>query len=116
MSAKHTPGPWQRIGNKVFALTPSERQEPGWPTEINRFGCYIQRENREPCGAPDDELEANARLIAAAPELLEALQMLMPQAPNAWAENDPYSVAMWDNAAAAIAKATGKESQTSEKE
>jgi len=77
MSAKFTPGRWERIGNKVFALTPNDRQEPGWPPEINRFGCYVQRENREPCGAPDDELEANARLIAAAPDLYAALREVL---------------------------------------
>ena len=48
---------------------------------------------------------ANARLISAAPEMLEALQMLMPQEPQ---EADSYDRAMWKNARAAIAKATGK--------
>jgi len=52
-----------------------------------------------------DEAGANARLIAAAPELLEALEMLMPQEPQ---EADSYDRAMWENARAAIAKATGK--------
>jgi len=47
-----------------------------------------------------------ALLIAAAPELLEALEMLMPQEPR---EADSYDRAMWDNARAAIANATGKE-------
>jgi len=47
-----------------------------------------------------------ALLIAAAPEMLEALQMLLPQEPR---ETDSYDRAMWDNARAAIAKAIGKE-------
>ena len=47
----------------------------------------------------------NANLFSAAPELLEALQMLMPQEPR---EPDSYDRAMWENARAAIAKATGK--------
>jgi hypothetical protein len=53
-----------------------------------------------------DEAGANARLISAAPNLLEALQMLLPQEPR---EADSYDRAMWDNARAAIAKAIGKE-------
>ena len=48
----------------------------------------------------------NARLIASAPELLEALQMLMPQEPN---EADNYDAAMWRNARNAINNATGRE-------
>jgi len=47
----------------------------------------------------------NAKLLAAAPELLEALQMLLPQEPR---EADSYDHAMWENARDAIAKATGK--------
>jgi len=46
-----------------------------------------------------------ALLIAAAPDLLEALQMLVPQEPR---ETDSYDRAMWENARAAIEKATGK--------
>ena len=49
---------------------------------------------------------ANAHLISAAHDMLEALQMLMPQEPQ---EADSYDRAMWENARAAIAKATGKE-------
>jgi hypothetical protein len=51
------------------------------------------------------EWRANRNLIAAAPDLLEALQMLLPQEPR---EADSYDRAMWDNARAAIAKATGQ--------
>jgi hypothetical protein len=52
----------------------------------------------------DNDAGANARLIAAAPELLEALQMLMPQEPR---EADSYDLAMWGAARTAIAKANG---------
>jgi len=51
-----------------------------------------------------DELEANARLISAAPELLEALEGLM--------EAETYcsgETAAWDKARAAIRKVRGEE-------
>ena len=51
------------------------------------------------------DASGNARLIDAAPELLEALQMLMPQEPN---EADRYNRAMWENARHAIDNATGR--------
>jgi len=50
------------------------------------------------------ENQANIDLIAAAPELLEALEMLMPQEPQ---EADSYDRAMWEDARTAIAKARG---------
>ena len=47
------------------------------------------------------EREANARLIAAAPDLLEALE---------WAVDNPHDDAYWiSQARAAIAKATGEQ-------
>ena len=88
MTHTHTHGPWiaecncirSELGNQRFDLVAIV------PLNHNEWG-------------------ANARLIAAAPELLEALQMLMPQEPQ---ETDSYDRAMWGNARAAIAKATGK--------
>lgn len=51
------------------------------------------------------EQEANARLMAAAPELLEALEEML----SAWDEGPAYGAASADKARAAIAKATGGE-------
>jgi hypothetical protein len=95
MKAKHTPAPWH-TGEK-------------YPEDIyaNRAGHAIARcVNEQYAG----ECEANAKLIAAAPELLEALIMVRD------ADNDckldglktiPYaSRAKID---AAIAKATGEQ-------
>ncbi len=87
MNTPHTPGPWtvdrQYIRSDQFHLAIMTRPD----------SCMIV------------EWRANRNLIAAAPDLLEALQMLLPQEPR---EADSYDRAMWDNARAAIAKATGQ--------
>ncbi len=57
---KHTPGPWYRDGTTVYALNPQN---------FNRFSAQIHGAH-----TPQSELEAVARLVAAAPELLEACQ------------------------------------------
>jgi hypothetical protein len=74
MTTQHTPGPWIGAGPSfgdplprytTTIMTEWEHQDDG----------YIQI-----CELPfhhhDDENEANARLIAAAPDLLEALQQI----------------------------------------
>lgn len=87
----HTPGPW-----KVAAASLDVWEDGGYTI------CEVY-----PPSANSPEKVANARLIAAAPELLEALEMLMPQYPSR-GMCDEYDRAMWENAEAAIAKATGK--------
>ncbi|MDE9773729.1 hypothetical protein OS049_07755 [Pseudomonas aeruginosa] len=89
--SKHTPGPWYRDGTTVYALNPQN---------FNRFSAQIHGAH-----TPQSELEAVARLVAAAPELLEALQDLDalrgPFPPSDEAVEDA-----WRKASAAIAKAT----------
>jgi hypothetical protein len=69
---KHTPGPWLRIGTTVYAL-----MHDGWKRGVeqfkNRFTVQVQRDRE----CSEEEAEANARLIAAAPDLLEALESLL---------------------------------------
>lgn len=62
MSSKHTPGPWA-YQEDSDAYTHIVRG-PG-----NRFICQLAQ-------TTSAEIEANARLIAAAPELLEALERI----------------------------------------
>jgi len=47
------------------------------------------------------------RMKDAAPDMLEALEMIMPQSPRR-GECDGYDFAMWENARSAIAKAKGE--------
>lgn len=71
---KHTPGPWGLetvptscgICHKVGPFPPNREGEK------NRHAC-LYSDYPSPDNAADRELLANARLIAAAPELLEAL-------------------------------------------
>jgi hypothetical protein len=58
----HTPGPWQ---------TTDEKDRRGWLYIEGNYEVLARI-----TGSPDDvEAQANARLIAAAPELLEALRI-----------------------------------------
>jgi len=92
MTHTHTPSPWhigKRAADVAIYGTKGE--------EVAKILGFFN---------DDEENKANLNLISAAPDMLEALQMLMPQEPR---EADSYDRAMWDNARAAIAKATGKE-------
>jgi hypothetical protein len=93
----HTPGPWFPVpygdGNDTVIC----RDETG--NQRIAFmaisGSRDERERRKDWA----EIKANARLIAAAPELLEALENLLAECPEAWSRH---------GAQAAIAKARGE--------
>lgn len=97
--SKHTPGPWSRVGTFVHALS-----DDG----ANQFCALVQDAH-----TPTQVLEANARLIAAAPELLEALQQTLAQCLAWQGEPNEYSCEIHSKiirqARAAIAKALGEE-------
>ena len=88
--SKHTPGPWEF------------RKRPREPWMIYANGGSIMGNECYYPWVPDEE--ADWRLIAAAPELLEALQELMVAADRVSAE----PVTWLGKARAAIAKATGE--------
>jgi hypothetical protein len=71
MTTKHTPGPWL-IGNngKQGKKSPTFRI---WRTDPDQPQGEDFRNRGYACIAPHVEGEANARLIAAAPEMLDAL-------------------------------------------
>lgn len=100
--AKHTPGPWAldevrtSIG-RAFRIGAGEMLQAG-------KGCCIIYDDYP--GNPDNERSANARLIAAAPDLLTALKGLRDECsgtPRPW-----ILVDLLTTAAEAIAKAEGK--------
>jgi hypothetical protein len=95
----YTKGPWLLDGRTIYALN-----DEG----VNRFYASVQDAH-----APAYELNANARLIASAPDLLEALEDML----SGWkyirsSHGDLYGVG-WDRAQdkaiAAIARAKGEE-------
>lgn len=66
--AQHTPGPWKAVGENQDIIVPADAQPP-YTDRI--AGIYIYYSERK------GEGEANARLIAAAPELLESLESII---------------------------------------
>jgi hypothetical protein len=93
-TAQHTPGPWRdemgAFGIQILAYDPE--------------GETIRLADM-PADETDDETQANARLIAAAPELLEALRLI--------ARSDGFKDGTWvgelqEIARKAIAKAEGR--------
>lgn len=94
MSTKHTPGPWEAI-----IIKPSKRDQVG--TAMVRAGGSLAIE----CSHSGDtfaESAANARLIAAAPEMLAALKIVSNY--NISPSPSPGVLRLVD---AAIAKAEG---------
>lgn len=70
--AQHTPGPWLREELFVYALHHNGDYRKGEPLLVNRFSASIQACQSQ--GGTMGEAEANASLISAAPDLLEALE------------------------------------------
>ncbi len=61
----HTPGPWMREKRIVFTLA-----HAGWRRGVEQFSNWFSAHVQGYGGVSPEELEANARLIAAAPDLL----------------------------------------------
>ena len=95
--SKHTPGPWAVVGNRTKYV--EARLISGLIQEVAACGPTAADKGYGP------QQEANARLIAAAPDLLEALIELADCGAEAWGEDRPC--VKW--ARAAIAKATGEQ-------
>lgn len=81
--AKHTPGPWRyEVATKTIRSVPANY----WLASLDSWDGAVNH-------------EANARLIAAAPDLLEALHDLLTR---------PTDPAVRERARKAVAKAEGR--------
>lgn len=91
MSSKHTPGPWLAAGPTIWA-PPNNAAPAGYALAhvLNPYSGAV---------GSADRVDANAALLAAAPELLEALKMAL-----LWVDGDTKNIVR-----AAIAKAEGRE-------
>lgn len=105
MTAKHTPGPWELqrpLFGEQHIYVHSENTVNGRKALSGRQHiCVVPYEGKKGAVAYHEMFNANAHLIAAAPELLEALQFVMT------ASGEQLSTA-FEQAQAAIAKATGE--------
>jgi hypothetical protein len=103
---KHTPGPWSALPEKLL----DGRHIGGRSPQVVRNGQSIAKVMRSLDARIKDgasaEAEANARLIAAAPELFEALMYIVNDAEPG--EDARLTTAGYNLACAAIAKASGE--------
>ncbi len=85
-TAQHTPGPWIRKGDWIHGM-PESGASQGIAQILGNCGCT-------------KTVEANARLISSAPDMLDALQAVC----DAYGERDSLLIAQ---VKAALAKAKG---------
>jgi len=115
--SKHTPGPWVISEDDSFDSVPFIPIETDLPTGPSfKFICEVKGNGVESDELGiNDEDRANARLIAAAPEMLDALkeclkcELARRADLKTGAPASQYSDARIARVQAAIAKATGAE-------
>jgi hypothetical protein len=108
MTTRHTPGPW------VLTIRPAEHDadftvaEIEQPRSVKYRGAVTRMQSAEHIyGIGREELIANARLIAAAPEMLDALRGLLEDAKAYGMADSEFSGSLIE-AAIAIRQAEGK--------
>jgi len=111
--SKHTPGPWEVYHNGYHDTW---SVEGGGDIVADLWRLAEETHNRHPHF--EDDCEANARLISAAPDLLQACEGAMriidlwspPHPPSREHEREYWALAvMRDRFIAAIAKAKGEQ-------
>jgi hypothetical protein len=99
--SKHTPGPWEVVDlpHGIVVRTESPKKTRFGASRYAAIGGFDRAE-------PDQfaEAMANARLIASAPDMLEALETIVATE----RDRHGYHPAWTDQARAAIAKARGE--------
>ena len=98
MKTQHTPAPWQSSDCVVYVGT---REQPRWIAKISKCETRLSGGNVTRQGIGDRERDANARLIAAAPELLDMLKALHKN------RKELPTEMQWQRASELIAKAEG---------
>ena len=93
----HTPGPWT-VDPKTLAVYAPDRHGHAAAVRVAECGRTL---------LPAAEIAANAALVAAAPDLLAALQALVGEADLGEIDNEDNARLLLDWARAAIARATG---------
>ena len=94
----HTPGPW-RVGWNTAVVADVPIPDMRGSADIAYYGGYLVAES---CTS------ANARLISAAPDLLDALRAAVARVEVANREGDPILSGWLPSARAAIATAEGR--------
>lgn len=105
---KHTPGPWKKSDrlNGPWWHISAETSGLG-PGQGRQAVACVHGESKRGSKAYAEMFEANAQLIAAAPELLQALQAVVTHWTSQF-ENRGHMAPDWcKQARAAITKATG---------
>lgn len=99
----HTPGPWAVAGSTIYAL--NENGVSRFQAQISAgFLTYPAKGRGAKERTTEEEVAANARLIVAAPDLLEACKSLVANL----TEGDFISTTRIEAAEAAIRKAEGR--------
>jgi hypothetical protein len=100
--SRHTAGPWEATD-----LTTIGKTLTGCPLILDASGNRITVVEFSPIIKDFEELQANARLIAAAPELLEALESAIGILRGH--QETPEKIERYTKATAVIAKAKGEQ-------
>lgn len=95
---KHTPGPWIVIPSPDPEVTNISIQSYSTPS------LWVASVHGSHVDTPDDQMNANAKLIAAAPDMLDALQSIVGI--EAWIEDQELRRVFTEKVYPVIAKAT----------